>query len=257
MAKGRSTIDPTRGAGPAQDRVRKVAAPVARWLWRLDVQGLERLPESGPAILCPNHISFLDSVVVMLYVPRRISFVGKAEYMDSWKTKHLFPALGMIPIDRSGGTKSMVALEAAEQVLERGELMGIFPEGTRSRDGYLYKGHTGAARLAVKLGCPIHPVGIVGTDAIQPPDAKVPKPFKPARISIGRGIQTGRFRDRKDQRLVLRQIIDEVMYEIREMTGQEYRDVYATKKAEGLPTPTARVVTAADLAMEPELSPVG
>ena len=98
---------------------------------------------NGPAVLCPNHISFLDSAFLMLLVPRRISFVGKAEYMNSWKTKYLFPMLGMIPIDRGGGAKSIVALDAAEAVLRRGELMGIFPEGTRSRDGYLYKGHTG------------------------------------------------------------------------------------------------------------------
>ena len=131
-----------------------MCAPVARRLWNLTPEGFDRIPTSGPAVLCPNHISFLDSAFLMLLVPRRISFVGKAEYMDSWKTKHLFPMLGMIPIDRSGGKKSMVALEAAEEVLQRGELMGIFPEGTRSRDGYLYKGHTGAARLAVKVGCP-------------------------------------------------------------------------------------------------------
>ena len=111
----------------------------------------------------------------MLTVPRRISFVGKAEYMDSWKTKHLFPALGMIPIDRSGGDRSQRALDAAEAVLRRGELFGIFPEGTRSRDGVLYRGHTGAARLALKVGCPIFPVGVIGTREIQPPDAKLPK----------------------------------------------------------------------------------
>ena len=99
------------GAGPAQDRARTVAGPLARWLWQLDVTGLDRLPDDGPAILCPNHISFLDSVFLMLSVPRRISFVGKAEYMDSWKTKHLFPMMGMIPIDRSGGLKAMVALD--------------------------------------------------------------------------------------------------------------------------------------------------
>ena len=140
--------------------------------------GYDRLPDDGPAILCPNHISFLDSAFLMLTVPRNISFVGKAEYMDSWKTKYLFPALGMIPIDRSGGEKSQTALDTAAGVLRRGELFGIFPEGTRSRDGLLYKGRTGAARLALEVGCPIFPVGIVGTDAIQPPGAKAPKPFK-------------------------------------------------------------------------------
>lgn len=250
-------VDPLQGAGPAQDRARAVLGPVMRKLWRLDVQGLDQLPVSGPAVLCPNHISFVDSVFLMLVLPRRISFVGKAEYMGSWKTRHLFPAMGMIPIDRSGGKKAMVALEAAEAVLVRGELMGIFPEGTRSRDGNLYKGHTGAARLAVKMGCPLFPVGIVGTDQIQPPDAKMPKPFKPARITIGRPIQTARFHDRRDLHMVLRQLTDEVMYEIREMTGQAYSNVYATKKAEDIETPPAKVLTATDLAaLEPELSTV-
>ena len=143
MTHGSSDEHP--GAGALQDRWRAVGA-LARRLWRLHLEGYDRIPQSGPAILCPNHISFLDSAFLMLTVPRRISFVGKAEYMDSWKTKHLFPALGMIPIDRSGGDRSQGALEAAEAVLRRGELFGIFPEGTRSRDGELYRGHTGAAR---------------------------------------------------------------------------------------------------------------
>jgi 1-acyl-sn-glycerol-3-phosphate acyltransferase len=230
-----------RGAGKSQDRLRAVLGPLSKLAWKVDLEGFDRIPTDGPAILCPNHISFMDSTFLMLTLPRRISFVGKAEYMDSWKTKHLFPALGMIPIDRSGGERSMSALQAAEQVLRRGELFGIYPEGTRSRDGYLYKGHTGAARLALTVGCPILPVGIVGTDAIQPPDAKVPKPFKRCRISIGRPVKVDRYLDRADDRMVLRQIIDEVMFEIREMTGQEYRNVYATKRAEELAAPPAHV----------------
>ena len=201
-------------------------------LWTINREGFDRLPTDGPAILAPNHISFLDSAFLMFSVPRNISFVGKAEYMDSWKTKYLFPALGMIPIDRGGGKKSMVALEAAEEVLHRGELFGIFPEGTRSRDGYLYKGRTGVARLALKVGCPIYPVGVTGTDQIQPPDAKFPKLRKECTIKIGRPIKMDRYRDRADDRLVLRQITDEVMFEIRELTGQQYRNVYAGKTVE-------------------------
>jgi 1-acyl-sn-glycerol-3-phosphate acyltransferase len=211
-------------------------------MWTIDREGYDRLPESGPAILCPNHISFLDSAFLMLTVPRRISFVGKAEYMDSWKTKFLFPAMGMIPIDRSGGESSAAALGAAEMVLQRGELFGIFPEGTRSRDGLLYRGHTGAARLAMKVGCPIYPVGITGTDKIQPPDAKLPKLRQQCRISIGHPIRPERYKNRADDRYVLRQIIDEVMFEIREMTGQEYRDAYATKPAKP-PAPIVPIET--------------
>ncbi len=117
-------------------------------------------------------------------------------------------------------------------MLNRGELFGIFPEGTRSRDGFLYKGRTGVARLALKVGCPIYPVGVVGTDAIQPPDAKFPKLRKECTIKIGRPVKMDRYKDRADDRLVLRQITDEVMFEIRELTGQEYRNVYAGKTSD-------------------------
>jgi 1-acyl-sn-glycerol-3-phosphate acyltransferase len=235
-----------RGAGKTQSRFRRAARPVADRLWSIHREGFERLPVDGPAILAPNHISFLDSAFLLLSVPRNISFVGKAEYMNSWKTKYLFPAMGMIPIDRGGGKKSMLALEAAEDVLNRGELFGIFPEGTRSRDGYLYKGRTGVARLAMKVGCPIFPVGIIGTDKIQPPDAKFPKLRRECTIRVGRPIRMDRYTDRVDQRLALRQITDELMYEVRELTGQEYRNVYAGKTADTEPTITARVGTVGD-----------
>ncbi len=248
------------GAGKTQERTRKVFGPLAKRLWRFNLEGFERLPADGPAILCPNHISFLDSGFLMLHVGRNISFVGKAEYMDSWKTKYVFPAMGMIPIDRSGGDKSTSALDAAEAVLRRGELFGIFPEGTRSRDGYLYKGHTGAARLALKVGCPIFPVGIIGTAAIQPPDAKLPKLRKECTIKIGRAIKVERYRSRADDHLVLRQITDELMFEICELTDQQYRNTYATKKAESLPAHKAMIAHVheeADRTSEPTLSLAG
>ena len=230
-----------QGAGKAQQRFRRVARPVANQLWTFHLEGFDRLPESGPAILAPNHVSFLDSAFLMLQVPRNISFVGKAEYMDSWKTKHFFPMMGMIPIDRAGGDKSQSALDTAEAVLRRGELFGIFPEGTRSRDGFLYKGRTGAARLALKVGCPIFPVGVVGTREIQPPDAKLPRVRMDCNITIGRPINVARYAQRADDHLALRQITDELMFEIRELTGQEYRNVYAGKTAETEPTVTAKV----------------
>jgi 1-acyl-sn-glycerol-3-phosphate acyltransferase len=215
---------------------RRVLSPIFRGLWRVDVQGLEHLPAEGGALFCPNHTSVVDSFFLPLVLPRRIMFVGKSEYMDSWKTRHIFPALGMIPIDRAGGSSSERALNTAARVLEAGTFFGIYPEGTRARDGRLHRGHTGPARLALRTGCPIVPVGIVGTRDVQPPDAKLPKPFKPVTIRFGRPIDVTRHQGRADDRMVLRQIIDEVMFEIRELSGQEYVDEYATKKAEGFPS---------------------
>ena len=232
------------GTGRAQQRTRRALRPILDRLWKVNIEGVENIPTEGPAILCPNHISFFDSVFTMVYAGRQISFVGKAEYMDSWKTKHLFPALGMIPIDRAGGSKSEGALMAAEEVLRRGELFGIYPEGTRSRDGMLYKGHTGAARLAMKLGCPIIPVGIIGTREIQPPDKFFPKVGLSCTVKFGRPVSPLRYAERSDDHMVLRELIDEVMFEIRDLTGQEYRNVYATKKAQALPTDTAVVSNA-------------
>jgi 1-acyl-sn-glycerol-3-phosphate acyltransferase len=236
--------DDPRGSdvGQLYSVFRGVGEPMIRFLWRVHTRGLDHVPDDGPAILAPNHISFLDSPFLMISLPRRVTFVGKAEYMDDWKTKYLFPAVGMIPIDRSGGDASGRALDAAAGVLDRGELFGIFPEGTRSRTGKLYRGHTGPARLALRTGAPIIPVGIRGTADIQPPDAKVPKPFMAAEVVFGRPIRCEQREDDTD-RMLLRQVIDEVMFEIREMTGQEYVDEYATKKAETFPTaPPAHVV---------------
>jgi 1-acyl-sn-glycerol-3-phosphate acyltransferase len=222
--------------GKLYPAARAVLSPIFRALWRVEVSGLDNVPATGGAIFCPNHTSVIDSFFLPLVLPRRITFVGKAEYMDSWKTKHLFPALGMIPIDRSGGSSAERALNTAARVLEDGQFFGIYPEGTRARDGRLHRGHTGPARLALRTGTPIVPVGISGTREIQPPDAKLPKPFKRARVRFGRPIDVARYADRSDDRMVLRQIIDEVMYEIRELTNQEYVDEYATKKAESFPS---------------------
>jgi 1-acyl-sn-glycerol-3-phosphate acyltransferase len=227
---------PDREVGKLYPAARAVLSPIFKALWKVQVHGIEHVPAEGGAIFCPNHTSVIDSFFLPLVLPRRITFVGKAEYMDSWKTKHLFPALGMIPIDRSGGNASERALNTAARVLEDGQLFGIYPEGTRARDGRLHRGHTGPARLALRTGCPIVPVGIIGTREIQPPDAKVPKPFKRAALRFGRPIDVTRYEGRADDRLVLRQIIDEVMYEIRELTGQDYVDEYATKQAEHFPS---------------------
>jgi 1-acyl-sn-glycerol-3-phosphate acyltransferase len=230
-----------REAGQLYTVARAILSPIFSFCWRIETEGLDNIPAEGGAILCPNHISVLDSFFIPSVLPRRVTYVGKAEYMDSWKTKHLFPAMGMIPIDRSGGDAAQAALDAASRVLERGELFGIYPEGTRSRDGRLHKGHTGPARLALRNRVPIIPVGVQGTVEIMPPDAPMPRPFRKARIRFGRPIDVTRYLDRADDRLVLRQIIDEVMYEIRELSGQEYVDEYATKKSETLPAAVAKL----------------
>jgi 1-acyl-sn-glycerol-3-phosphate acyltransferase len=207
-----------------------IIRPVMHALWRLNVTGAHHVPAEGPAIFCPNHISFFDSLVLPCVLPRRISYVGKAEYMDSWKTRYIFPAIGMIPIDREGGSASQRALDTATRVLERGELFGIYPEGTRSRDGRLHRGHTGPARLALRTGAPLIPVGFRGTDRIQPAGAAMPQPFRSCQVNIGAPIDVTRYSDRADDRLVLRQLIDEVMFEIRKLSGQEYVDEYANKR---------------------------
>lgn len=218
-----------RQAGKAQGLFRALLTPPFRFLWNVTTEGMDRLPTSGGAIIAPNHISVLDSFFVPLVLPRRITYVGKAEYMDSWKTKYLFPAMGMVPIDRSGGDAAKGALETAADVLGAGELFGIYPEGTRARDGLLHKGHTGIARLALRTGCPIVPVGIIGTKEVQPPDARLPRPFMRVHMRFGDPVDVARYADRADDRLVLRQITDEVMFEIAALSGQTYVDTYATK----------------------------
>jgi len=171
-----------RSVGQLYTVARSVLEPTFNFMWDFHIEGREHVPTEGPAIFCPNHTSVLDSFFLPLALPRRITYVGKAEYMDSWKTKYLFPALGMIPIDRSGGSATERALNAAARVLEAGEYFGIYPEGTRSRDGRLHRGHTGPARLALRTGAPIIPVGIRGSREVMPPDARRPNLFRPVSI---------------------------------------------------------------------------
>ena len=149
--------------GQLQKPIKAVLKPLFNFAWRVSTDGLENIPTDGGAIIAPNHLSVLDSFFVPCSLPRRITYVGKAEYLDDWKPKVLFPAMGMIPIDRRGGEHAQAALDAAADVLNRGELFGIYPEGTRSRTGDLHKGHTGIARLAIETNSPIVPVGVLGT----------------------------------------------------------------------------------------------
>ena len=175
---GRSTVS-TNGAartGWLAGAAKVAVWPVYRALWWVRVEGLEHVPADGPAIIAANHVSFFDSVAIIMAIRRPVSFVGKAEYLDSWKTRRLLPALGMIPVDRQSGRQAMSALQIAAGVLSRSGLFAIYPEGTRSRDGTLAPGHTGVAHIAVASGAPIIPTGISGTAEIQPPGHQSPDP---------------------------------------------------------------------------------
>lgn len=204
---------------------------LARRLWKFEINGIDNVPLDGPALICPNHLSFCDSVFVPAALPRRVWAIGKGEYMDDWKTKHLFPALGMIPVDRSGGTAAQAALDAAAGVLDGGHLFMIYPEGTRSRSGDLHKGRTGAARLAIRCDAPIIPVGHEGTLAVQPPDQFTMKPFLPVRVNIGEPMWAHDHGDPDDPR-TLRTFTDALMFEIAKLSGQRYRHTYAGKREE-------------------------
>ena len=223
--------------------VKIIVTPVLRVFVRIRVEGKEHVPRSGPVILASNHRSFLDSIFIPLVIRRRVTFVAKAEYFDDKPVAWFFRGVGQIPIRREGGSASERALQSAMEVLEGGGVFGIYPEGTRTRDGKLHRGHTGVARLALRTGAPIIPVGLIGTDAVQPVDSKLPRLFKPVRICFGEPIELERYEGRHDDHLALRDIADEVMYEIRQLCGYEYSDTYATKKAEDVPVAIAHVAT--------------
>ncbi len=210
--------------------LKAILTPVLRLFYRVRVEGRDRVPEDGPVILAANHRSFLDSIFLPLVLRRRVTFVAKAEYFDDPKTAWFFRAVGQIPIRREGGSAAEGALAAATDVLQHGGIFGIDPEGTRTRDGYLHRGHTGVARLALATGAPIVPVGLVATDECQPTDKKLPRLFRTVWVRFGAPLPLEHYADREHDRLVLRQITDELMYEIRELSGYEYVDVYATKQ---------------------------
>jgi 1-acyl-sn-glycerol-3-phosphate acyltransferase len=223
--------------------VKAILTPLLRVLYRVRVEGRNHVPRRGPVILAANHRSFMDSLFLPLVIRRRVTFVAKAEYFNSWKTKWFFSAVGQIPIRREGGSASERALASATEVLEHGGTFGIYPEGTRTRDGYLHRGHTGVARLALRTGAPIVPVGMIGTDEIQATDAKLPRFFRKVTIRFGDPIPLPHYVGRQDERIVLRQITDEVMFEIQQLSGYEYVDAYATKQAEDVPVESVPVQT--------------
>lgn len=206
--------------------------------FNFEIEGRENVPKDGPAILTPNHLSFCDSIFVPAALPRRVWAIGKGEYMDSWKTKHIFPAIGMIPVDRSGGDAAMAALDTAASVLDAGRLFMIYPEGTRSRSGNLHKGRTGAARLSIRCDAPIVPVGHEGTLVVQPPDTVKMKLRSPVTVRFGAPMWAKDFGDPEDPR-TLRRFTDAVMFEIAQLSGQTYVDTYAGSTEDASPSKPA------------------
>jgi 1-acyl-sn-glycerol-3-phosphate acyltransferase len=218
-----------------------VLTPILRIVYRVKVEGKEHVPTRGPVILAANHRSFLDSIFLPLVIRRRVTYVAKAEYFDDPKTAWFFRSVGQIPIRREGGSASEGALAAATDVLESGGVFGIYPEGTRTRDGLTHRGHTGVARLAMRTGAPVIPVGLVGTDECQPTDKKLPRLFRTVEVRFGRPV-AGEHYAHHDERLALRQLTDELMFEIVQLCGRyEYQDTYATKNAEDVPVEVAHV----------------
>ena len=198
------------------------------------VEGLENVPATGPAILASNHLSFSDSFFLPAVLDRKVTFIAKAEYftapgLKGKLTAAFFKGVGQLPVDRSGARGAgEAAIRSGVEVLERGELFGIYPEGTRSPDGRLYRGKPGGlARVALRSKAPVVPVAMIDTEKIQPPGQVVPKLMRPG-IRIGRPLDFERYQGMEHDRFIQRSITDEVMYEIWKLSGQEYVDVYAT-----------------------------
>ena len=209
--------------------LKAVLSPIFLLVWRIRVEGRAHIPAKGPVILAPNHVAFLDSMFLPLVLRRRVTFVAKAEYFDSWKTSWFFRAVGQIPMRREGGSASERALAAARDVLTSGQVLGIYPEGTRSPDGRLYRGHTGVARLALDCSVPVIPVGLVGTTQVQRPGSNLPRPFKKVTVRFGQPLDLSRFEGESNDPMALRAATDELMFEIRALTDQEYVDRYAKR----------------------------
>ena len=207
--------------------------PVLRLVFRPHVEGAENVPDEGPAILASNHLSYADWLFMPLTLPRRVTFVAKAEYFTTpgikgWFQKKFFSGAGQVPIDRSGASAAEGALSSARRILEGGELFGIYPEGTRSHDGRLYRGKTGVARLALETGVPVIPVAVLGTDVVAPPGKKFGTFTRPG-VRFGKPLDFSRYEGMENDRYILRSITDEIMYEIMRLSGQEYVDMYASK----------------------------
>ncbi len=195
------------------------------------IRGAENVPDQGAAILASNHLAVIDSFFLPLMLRRSVVFLGKQDYFTGRGVKGKLVAgfmrgVGTIPVDRSGGRASEAALRTGLRRLEEGGLFGIYPEGTRSPDGRLYRGKTGVARLALQSGAPVIPVAMIGTNIAQPIGTRIPR-LRPIGIVIGEPLDFSRYAGLEDDRFVLRSVTDEIMYEIMRLSGQEYVDAYA------------------------------
>ncbi|MFE7707501.1 lysophospholipid acyltransferase family protein [Streptomyces sp. NPDC057486] len=214
-----------------------ILGPLLRLLFRPRIEGLEHIPEDGAAIVAGNHLSFSDHFLMPAIIKRRITFLAKAEYftgpgLKGRLTAAFFRSAGQIPVDRSGKDAGQAAIREGLGVLSKGELLGIYPEGTRSHDGRLYKGKVGVAVMALKARVPVVPCAMVGTFEIQPPGRVVPR-IKQVTIRFGEPLDFSRFAGMEDQKAAIRAVTDEIMYAILGLSGQEYVDEYAAKvKAE-------------------------
>ncbi|KAA9158421.1 1-acyl-sn-glycerol-3-phosphate acyltransferase [Amycolatopsis acidicola] len=210
--------------------------PILKTLWPTKVTGQENIPDRGGAILASNHLAVADSFFMPLRVPRRVTFPAKSEYftekgLKGRLKKWFFTGVGQIPIDRSGGSAAQAALDTAIRLLREGNLLGIYPEGTRSPDGRLHKGKTGVARIALEAGVPVIPVAMIGTDKVNPIGSKM---WWPRRLEIrfGAPLDFSRYDGLSGDRFIERSITDEIMYALMELSGQEYVDIYAARAKE-------------------------
>lgn len=211
-----------------------VLGPILLRVFRPWLKGVENVPVSGAAILASNHLSFIDSVFLPLVLRRPVVFLAKSEYFTGrgfkgWLVRQFFLASGQLPIDRSGGKASEDALFTGINVLSEGKLLGIYPEGTRSPDGRMYRGRTGIARMALESGVPVIPVAMIDTDKVMPIGAKMPK-VQRIGVVFGSPLDFSRFAGYENDRFVLRAITDEIMHELVGLSGQEYVDEYASTR---------------------------
>ena len=209
-----------------------IIGPIVKAIFRPWIVGRSNIPASGAAIIASNHLSVSDSIFLPLMIDRPMSFLAKSDYftgkgLKGWATRVFMQGTGQIPIDRTGGKASEASLNTGLEVLGRGDILGIYPEGTRSPDGKLYRGRTGLARMALTARVPVIPVVMIGTDDVMPIGRSIPRVGRVGMV-IGEPLDFSRFYGMESDRFVLRSVTDEIMVALQRMGEQEYEDVYAS-----------------------------